>query len=188
MALQRVHEFSDAVSTLVVRAGGYAMLAAAILVSVDVVLRKAFNITFRGAAELSTYAYAISASWAYSYTLFRRSHIRVDVIYRLLPAPLQAALDVLALLTLGACVALMTYHSTLEVIETVRLGSTANTPLRTPLWIPETLWVTGLIFFLYAIMLLVIRAGEALARGDVNRVRRLAGLPGMEESPGDEVL
>ena len=184
MGFDRVFALSDAVATWAARVGGYAILASAVLVSADVILRKAFDLSFGGADELSGYAFAIGTTWAFSYALFRCAHIRIDVVYRALPRPVRAWLDVVGLLALGLFAALLAYHGGKVLQQTLLLGATANTPLRTPLWIPQTVWLLGLAWFVYTIALVLARSCWGLARRDYDLVRELAGA---EEAGGGEL-
>ncbi|MEO6363130.1 MAG: TRAP transporter small permease, partial [Caldimonas sp.] len=52
--------------------GGLLILAAAVLVSVDVILRKLFSVTLGGADELSGYALAIGSTWSFAFVLLHR--------------------------------------------------------------------------------------------------------------------
>lgn len=160
---------------------GLALLAAAALVTVDIVARKALAVSIGGADELSGYALAVATAWGFGATLLARAHIRIDVLHRLAPAGLRAALDILALAAMTV-VALLLAVFGWEVLEaTLRRGSTANTPLRTPLWIPQGLWVAGLVFFAAVPVLLILRALVASARGDRARVTGLAGIRSTDE-------
>ncbi len=87
---------------------GALMLAAALLVSVDVLMRKLLVISLGGADELSGYAFAIGTAWALAFTLLERANVRVDALYTHLPGPARMVLDVAALLALGFFVGLLT--------------------------------------------------------------------------------
>src|SRR3712207_8266099 len=55
-----------------------------------------------------------SSAWAFSFTLLRRSHIRIDFIYNHCPAAVRHALDLLALVAtagFSALLALPAYRS-----------------------------------------------------------------------------
>jgi TRAP-type mannitol/chloroaromatic compound transport system permease small subunit len=65
--------------------GGLLILAAALLVSVDVILRKLANTTLGGADELSGYALAIGSTWSFAFVLLARGHVRIDALYQHLP-------------------------------------------------------------------------------------------------------
>lgn len=49
--------------------------------------------------------------------------------------------------------------------ETLEFSSLASTPLQTPLWIPQSLWLIGLAVFTVVTLRAAVRAGVQLARG-----------------------
>lgn len=177
--LAQCRRLSDAAVWL----AGAALLAAAGLVTVDVVARKLFAVSIGGADELSGYALAIVASWGFGAALLARAHIRIDVLHRLVPAGLRAVLDLLSMAALAAVSGLLAVFGWQVLEATLRRGSTANTPLQTPLWIPQGLWVGGLAFFAVVVLALTLRTLAASARGDRVGLDRLAGM----RSTGDEL-
>lgn len=185
--LDRLLALAERVSRVAVFVGGALLLASAFLVSFDVLARKIFGVTMGGADELSGYAFAIGTTWALAFTLLQRANVRVDALYALLPVRVCAVLDVLALLALGAFLALLTWHAALVLETSVAFAARATTPLATPLWIPQTLWVAGFVLFLLTLAPLLLRATLALASGDLATVRRLAGARSAAEDAADEV-
>ena len=161
--------------------GGALLVASAVLVTVEVVLRKAFLVTLGGADELSGYAFAISTSWAMAFALIDRAHIRVDALYVRLPTRLCAVLDIVALAALGLFAVVLAERGIDVLLTSLRFGSTATTPLQTPLWLPQGLWVAGLVLFVVVDVLLLVRAVVALSLGDPATVGRIAGIGGHEE-------
>ena len=87
--LKTIQNSSEKFSRFAVYAGGVILVLAACLVVFEVIARKFFSFTITGVEELSGYAYAISMAWGFSFTLFQRGHIRVDVVYVLLPYRLR---------------------------------------------------------------------------------------------------
>ena len=59
--------------------------------------------------------------------------------------------------------------------------SVAITTLATPQWIPQLLWLAGLVMFVITAGFVLLYALVALCRGDVARVQRVAGAMNMEE-------
>ena len=51
-----------------------------------------------------------------------------------------------------------------------------NTPLATPLWIPQGLWVAGLVWMCVVLALMLIRASVAMVTGDIAAVKALCGV------------
>jgi TRAP-type mannitol/chloroaromatic compound transport system permease small subunit len=163
--------------------GGALLIAAAFLVGVEVIIRKAFSLTIGGADELSGYALAISTSWAIAFTLLERAHIRIDSLYAHLPVRLCAVLDIAGLALFTAFVALIAWHG-LGVFQTsYRLGAHSLSPLGVPLVIPQLIWVVGFAVFLLIAILLLIRALVLLIAGDAPGVVRLIG----SRTTGEEI-
>ena len=163
--------------------GGALLIAAAFLVGVEVVIRKAFSLTIGGADELSGYALAISTSWAIAFTLLERAHIRIDSLYAHLPVRLCAVLDIAGLALFTAFVAVIAWHG-LGVFQTsYRLGAHSLSPLGTPVVIPQLIWVAGFAVFLLIAILLLIRALVLLIAGDAPGVVRLIG----SRTTGEEI-
>ena len=91
--LESIHSRLERISQLAVWVGGAALLAAALMVTVDVLSRKIFNITMSGSDEYSGYVFSATTTWAYSYCLLHRSNVRIDALYNYLPRKVTAILD-----------------------------------------------------------------------------------------------
>ena len=78
--------------------GGALIVVAAVIVAIEVLIRKFFNLTIGGADELSGFALAISSAFAFSYALLERAHVRIDSVYVLMPSPIRAILDISGLI------------------------------------------------------------------------------------------
>lgn len=153
------------------------LLLAAGLVTFEVVARKLFHFSLSGADEIAGYAFAISIAWGYSFALFQRAHIRVDALYVRLPERAQRVLDVVALAGFSIVIGLVGYRALMTLMETLRLEARSSTPLSVPLWIPQSLWLLGLSYFLLCIVALFLRASLALAQGRHETVKQVAGAP-----------
>lgn len=155
--------------------GGALLLAAAVLIGIDIAMRKLFSLSVGGASELSGYVLAIGSSWGFAFALLDRAHIRIDSLYVLLPTRMCAVLDVLALMSMLAFVGVMTAKAWDMFQQSFELGSRALTPIATPLMYPQFLWLLGLVYFVLVIVLLLVRAVQALLTGDIATVQRIAG-------------
>jgi hypothetical protein len=67
----------------------------------------------------------------------------------------------------------------------------ANTPLQTPLWIPQSLWFLGLVSFSLVLVIMIAGTVFYLLRKDLDSARNLAGtssvkLPSEETTHPDE--
>src|SRR5229473_8674701 len=90
--------------------GGALVLLAAVLIAVDVLMRKFLATSIGGADELAGYALAIGTAWGLGATLVDRAHIRIDSLYVLFPQKLRLALDLVALILLIGFFALTLWH------------------------------------------------------------------------------
>ena len=135
---------AESCSRVAVWAGGALTIASVLLISFDVLARKFLGFTTGGADELSSYAFAISTSWALAFATLQRANVRVDVLYQFLPVRLSAVLDWLSLVALAVFMVFLTYYAYDMVQTSWAQKSAANTPLATPLWIPQGLWLLGL--------------------------------------------
>jgi TRAP-type C4-dicarboxylate transport system permease small subunit len=168
-------------------ASGALFLAAAVLIALDVTARKVFSVSIGGSDELSGYCLAMGAAWSYAFALLHRANIRVDALYKYFPRPARAALDLVALIALAGFMAVVSYYAYEVLASSVRFGSRANTPLQTPLWIPQAIWLAGLAFLLLTIFLVALKALLLLSRGNYSGLDRLAGLPSASEEVAEEL-
>ena len=182
----RIHALFDRVARVAVWAGGASLLVCAIMVTGDVISRKWFGFTISGSDEISGYAFAASTTWAYSYCLLHRANIRIDALYNLLPNLLKAVLDVVGLLLLFGVMVMLTDRAIDVLSETLINESTANSTLQTPLWIPQGLWLGGLILFCLTLAFVSLFALLFLLRGNLPMVRRAAGVLSIEEEIDEE--
>ncbi|ALM53567.1 TRAP transporter small permease subunit [Halomonas huangheensis] len=149
---------------------GYATLGLAILITFEVVARKVFSFSLQGADEIGGYVLATGVSFSLAYTLLERAHTRVDVLLGRFPVVVQGGLNALAMALLAAFSLFMLWRAAETLAETLEFGSLASTPLQTPLWIPQGLWVAGLGVFAALSTLLAVRAVVLLARGQVTQL------------------
>ena len=127
---------------------GAMLIASAIYVSADLIARKVLNLSLVGANEISGYVLGISTAWAFSYALLKRSHIRIDVFYRYLPRPWQAAVDVLAVAALAGFAAIFVWYANRYFFQIWGRGTRSITSLALPLWIPMLAWYAGWVVLL----------------------------------------
>ena len=167
--------------------GGLLILAAALLVSVDVTLRKLANTTLGGADELSGYALAIGSTWSFAFVLLARGHVRIDALYQLLPRKLAAACDLIAIAALLAFASLIAWHGAGVLAQSWQLGARSNSSLAVPLVLPQALWWFGYAGFVVCAALLLLRAAAALLAGDLAEANRLIGARSIEEEAADEL-
>lgn len=168
-------------------AGGAVILAAAVVVSVDVLMRKFVRATVGGADELSGYALAIGASWSFAYVLLNRGNVRIDALYQHLPRALAAVCDMLAVLALLLFVGVVTWYGAGVLAESWRIDAHSNSALAVPLIVPQMLWWLGYAWFVVCAVLQLARAALPFASGDWVTVNGLIGARTIEEEAADEV-
>jgi TRAP-type C4-dicarboxylate transport system permease small subunit len=143
---------------LLANAFGLMFLGLSFLVTIETVLRKAFNFSLQGAAELGGYALAVGSAIGFALAITSRSHIRVDVFHERFPSALQAFMNWLSAVMLGALALFLVGVCLRVVVKTVEYGSAAQTPWATPLVYPQSVWYVALVAFaVYA----VVHAGHA---------------------------
>ena len=165
---------------------GALTLASAIYISADVIARKFLGFTLGGSDELSGYAFAISVSWALSFATLQRANIRIDALYQHLPPRLCALLDWIALVSLAVFIVYLTRYANDVALVSWERNSTANTILATPLWIPQYLWVVGLIWLCVVLALMLVRSSIALITGDLATIQAICGIRSTQDEATEE--
>ncbi len=186
--LDRLLQRANTFSRLAIWVAGALTLASALYITFDVIVRKTLGFSFGGSDELSGYAFAISISWALSFATLQRANIRIDTLYQKLPTRLCAVIDWVALVGLGIFIAYVTKYATNITLASWTRNATANTTLGTPLWIPQSIWLVGLIWFCVVLAVMLLRATTALITGDLPRVRQLAGIRSLQEEADAEAV
>jgi TRAP-type C4-dicarboxylate transport system permease small subunit len=184
--LARLTSGAERMSRWAVWFGGALTIGSVLLISFDVIVRKFFGFSTGGADELSSYAFAISTSWALAFATLQRANVRVDVIYQYLPVRISALLDWLSVVALGAFIVALTYYAYDVVATSWIQNSAANTPLATPLYIPQGLWFLGLVWMCIVLALMLTRASIALVTGDIDVVKAIAGVRSSQEEAEEE--
>jgi TRAP-type C4-dicarboxylate transport system permease small subunit len=166
--------------------GGALTIGSVLLITFDVLARKFFGFTTGGADELSSYAFAISTSWAFAFATLQRANVRVDVLYQYLPVRLSAVLDWLSVVAFGVFMVMLTYYAYDVAATSWTQNSAANTPLATPLYIPQGLWLLGLIWMCLVLALMLVRSSVALVTGRFDDVKAIAGVRSTQEEAEEE--
>ncbi|MEP2641586.1 TRAP transporter small permease [Roseobacter sp.] len=127
-------------------AAGLLLLLSVCVTLYDVIARP-FGASLGGTDELSGYAMAIVASWGVSYALTGLAHVRIDIVRARGGSAVRAWFDAVSILSLAAVALAVAYRAWPVLEKSISNGSTANTTLETPLWIPQTLWMAGWVWF-----------------------------------------
>ncbi|RBW51199.1 TRAP transporter small permease subunit [Marinobacter sp. F3R11] len=153
-------------------AAGYGGLCLSVLITFEVIARKFFNFSLQGVDEIGGYVLAIGVAFSFAYALLQGAHTRVDVLLAKLPGILRGPLNASAALLLAIFAAFMLWRAVDTLLVSLEFQSRASTPLQTPLWIPQSLWVAGLTVFSLLAGLLALRAVFLLVTGDISRLNQ----------------
>ncbi|MGE0425193.1 MAG: TRAP transporter small permease subunit [Reyranellaceae bacterium] len=167
--------------------GGALVLLAAVLIGIDVLLRKFLNRSIGGADELAGYALAIGTAWSLGAALLDRAHIRIDSLYVLFPQKLRLVLDAVAVALLVGFFALTAWHGWGVVSQSWISESRSQSALETPTVIPQALWIAGLAAFVVIGILLLLQAARLALAGDLSAVAQLISTRSAVEEVEDEV-
>ena len=176
--LANIHHRLEQISRVAVWMGGATLMAAALMVTIDVLSRKFLGVTMSGSDEYSGYVFSATTTWAYSYCLLHRSNVRIDVVGAIL---------------LFYYMSVMTYYAGISFVSSYQANSVSITTLATPQWIPQMFWFGGLLLFLVTLIFVTLYAVVALLQRNWELVAKIAGVPSIaevivEETQGQDVV
>jgi TRAP-type C4-dicarboxylate transport system permease small subunit len=148
---------------------------------VDVLARRLFGFSLQGTDEYGGYVLAMIASLGLSQALLQRGHTRVDILVPLLGPRLQAAVNLLALATLLLYALFIAGYAYATWQETIEFDSRANSPLQTPLWAPQMIWVIGTWTFAVTAAWVLVRAARLAWREPAAANREYGPLSATQE-------
>ena len=153
-------------------ASGLGVLAMGLILTYEVFCRYFFNAPTIWAQETSGYLYMWTMLAAASYTLQVRKHVHVDLVVDRLPAHPKLILETVTS-TVGAIFCGIVSVQAYEMIAaTVRFGKVSATPLRVPLWIPQSALLMGFVLLTFQFAFLIVdRVVELKARGNEGGAR-----------------
>ncbi len=167
--------------------GGVLILLAAVVVSLDVVIRELFTLPVGGTDELSGFALAISSAFAFSYALLERAHVRIDSLYTTLPTWIRAFLDIIGLAVFTLFMSLLSWQALGVFTESARNSTVTLSAFAWPLRFPQFIWVLGLFWFVLVAVLLLLRSLITLFKGDWVMVQRQIGSKSVQEELKEEL-
>lgn len=147
----------------------------AILAIVVEVVARSLGYATSFSVEYSGYVMASIISWACSYALLQKGHIRIDFLYTKRSEATKNLLDTLSVFLFFLVAAFLAWSAVGLMLESIEFDSVSNTTLRLPLWIPQGSWALGFLWLAVCSGLLTIRAAIALARKDRPSMVRYVG-------------
>jgi len=169
------------ISRLFARFGGLLILLCAVLVSLDVIFRNAFKVTFFESFELTGYAVAMAITFGLAWSMVSKAHIRIEVIYATLGIRMRGWLDLAALGVMALFSIVLTYWSAIVVIDNFNMGARSNTSMAMPLAWPQGLWLLGLAWFSICSIVLFGVALRGVSTRRFDEVQALFGVASIEE-------
>lgn len=166
--LQRINE------GMAVAAG--LLLLTSVLVTVFDVAARPFAVSLGGTDEISGYVMAIATSWGMSYALTHLAHVRIDLLRTRCSSRGQALFDLVAILCLAGTAIVVAYRVWPVLSKSIQNQSTANTTLETPLWIPQSLWMAGWVWFAVSAVFVSLCVLSLILKGQFDKVNDVSGL------------
>ncbi|GAA5235544.1 TRAP transporter small permease subunit [Verticiella sediminum] len=162
-------------------AAGWWLLMYATVVCIEIVARKFLQTSIQGIDEVGGYTLAVVAAVGYSGALLSRSHTRVDFVLNRLPVRMRCVLNVTAMVLLAILAGLLAEGGWRVLEESLEFQSRSTSPLQAPLYVPQAVWLAGLVlFFLTALVLCVESIVLAVSKGPA-AVNQRFGPPSLEE-------
>lgn len=153
---------------------GVMLLACAGFVLADILLRQV-GASFGGTDEISGYVMAIATSWGMGYTMLELGHVRIDLL-RSRCAPIGRCLfDLFSMVMLSGTIVVVAFWCWPVLARSIKNGSTANTPLETPLAMVQGPWFAGWLWFAMMACLTTLIALVLILRGEFSKSENAIG-------------
>lgn len=170
-----LYRFIDRTSLAAMRLGGGLILLSALMVTVDVIFRQWAGKSIAGLDEVSGYFFAIATAAAFSAGLIRRFNVRIEGVYRFVPRPVRVILDFLAIVALVGYLGIVVWVASDLVMSSYTNWSRSISPLQTPLFIPQIVWISFLGLAVVAGLCLIGLSVSALLARDWTALQSLIG-------------
>jgi TRAP-type C4-dicarboxylate transport system permease small subunit len=166
---------------------GWLFVACAGFIAFDVLARKFLGFSSQSTLEVSGYMLGVGIAWGLAGALEDRAHVRVDVLIQQIPAKARRYLHWLALACLVVFVGFLAYGAYQTTMESWEFKATDNSLIKTPLIIPQGLWLIGIAVFGIMAMLRLLEVALLLPHGDIAAIEHLTG-PKSYVEEADETL
>lgn len=174
----------ERLATFLAFIAGASVFILSLLIAFDVIARRLLSFSLQGTDEIGGYVLAMVGSLGMIHVLNRREFTRIDLLLRVTPLVVQRVLHVIAYVSLAAMVVFFATHAINTLEETLLFQTRANTPLQTPMWIPQGLWAVGMVFFAIMAVIHALRA-TILLFVSPERIEQEYGTSGLEEEIED---
>ena len=173
--VSRANRLIDALARGMTRCAGWLFVLCALFVTFDVLARKFLGFSSQSTTELSGYMLGVGIAWGLAGALDARTHVRIDILIQKVPPRWRGYLHWLALASLAVFAGFLLYGAWHTTMESWDFKATDNSLLKTPLIIPQGLWLFGIGVFGVMAALRVIEVALLLPGGDIEAIEHLTG-------------
>ena len=185
--LGRINRGIDGLARLMNRCAGWLFVICAFFITFDVLARRFLGFSSQSTTELSGYMLGVGIAWGLAGALEARTNVRIDILIQKVPGPYRGYLHWIALATLAVFAGFLVYGAWHTTMESWDFKATDNSLLKTPLIIPQGLWLAGIGLFGVMAVLRVLEVALLLPRGNIDAIERLTG-PRTYLEEADEAL
>jgi TRAP-type C4-dicarboxylate transport system permease small subunit len=171
----RLNRAIDVLARVMNRCAGWLFVLCAFFITFDVLARRFLGFSSQSTTELSGYMLGVGIAWGLAGALEARTHVRIDILIQKVPPRFRGYLHWLALATLAVFAGFLVYGAWHTTMESWDFRATDNSLLKTPLIIPQGLWLIGTGVFGIMAVLRVLEVALLLPRGDIDAIEHLTG-------------
>jgi len=153
---------------------GFGLLLCAAFVLTDIIMRQ-IGTSLGGTEEIAGYAMALATSWGMSYTLLELGHVRIDLVRSKFQSFNRALFDVFSMIVMTGVIITIAIKAWPVLERSLTNGSTANTPLETPLAWVQLPWFAGWVWFAVMSTLTTLAALSLLIKRRHNETESIVG-------------
>ncbi|WP_025563353.1 TRAP transporter small permease subunit [Psychromonas sp. SP041] len=173
----RIISFLKKINNGIAVIAGLALLACITLIILDIVLRE-IGISFSGSEEISGYVMAAVTSWGVCYGLTVKAHVRIDFLREKGNLLISSLFDLIALAALSYVAVYLAYYAIPVLSKTLKSGALSNTAMEIPLYLPQSIWLAGWIWFAISSSVLLIISIILVIQGKYEIVDKNIGTGG----------
>ena len=173
--VSRANRLIDALARGMNRCAGWLFVLCALFVTFDVLARKFLGFSSQSTTELSGYMLGVGIAWGLAGALEARTHVRIDILIQKVPPRWRGYLHWLALASLVVFAGFLAYGAWHTTAESWDFRATDNSLLKTPLVIPQGLWVFGIGVFGVMATLRLLEVALLLPKADIQAIEHLTG-------------
>ena len=161
--------------------GAVILFGCCIPISIDVVSRAVFGQTVLESFEISGYGLAACIGLGMGFTVSTKANIRVDFLTNKLPRRARMVFDLAAAIALAVVAVALAYYAFETLQQSWRMDARSVSTLRVPLYLPQSVWWFGLLWFAIAASLTPVFAVMGILRGDKAGFDRLLASPALHD-------